>query len=85
MALVNMRTVLLYDSRRVQPDLLEQIQEVLDGDRECVALACDPGAMDSFVTLTIFQPLPEELTDKLYASKPEAKTKRAAKKKAANK
>lgn len=85
MALVNMKTVLLYDSRRVQPDLLKQIQEVIDGERDCVALACDPGAMDSFTSLTIFEPLPDELMDKLEASHPGSKKKAARKKKAANK
>ncbi len=81
MALVNMKTILLYHDRRVRPDLVEEIQEALRSGADATAIACDPGEIDCFQTLTFFEPLPDELMEKLYATKPEARKKKAARKK----
>ena len=80
--LVNMKTILLYHDRRVRPDLVEQIQEAIRTGADATAIACDPSEIDCFQTLTFFEPLPDELMEKLFASKPEA---RKARKKAAKK
>ena len=81
MALVNMKTILLYHDRRVRPDLIEQIKEALESGQDVTAIAVDPSEMDAFTTLTFFEPLPPEMLERLYASKPDARKKNAARKK----
>ncbi len=81
MALVNMKTILLYHDRRVRPDLIEQIKEALESGQDVTAIAVDPSEMDAFTTLTFFEPLPQDMLERLYASKPDARKKKAARKK----
>lgn len=52
LALVNLKSVILYDKRRMQPDTLKAILEAEDG----AMIAVDPSELDAFTALTFYIP-----------------------------
>ena len=52
MAAVNIKSVILYDIRRIRPQTLEAILEAPEG----AMIAVDPSELDAFTPLTFFIP-----------------------------
>lgn len=57
MAALNMKTVILYNLRRIRPDTLEAIKNANDGDM----IGVDQSELDSFMPLIVHMPEVERL------------------------
>ena len=59
----NLRSVILYQSRRVRPDTLAKIKAAIDSGDNAQMVEVDPSEMDCFTQLIFFEPQVQDALD----------------------
>jgi hypothetical protein len=59
----NLRSVILYHSKRVRPDTLRRIKEAIDSGDNAQMIEVDPSEMDCFTQMIFFEPQIQDAID----------------------
>lgn len=59
----NLRSVILYHSKRVRPDTLRRIKEAIDSGENAQMIEVDPSEMDCFTQMIFFEPQIQDAID----------------------